>query len=140
MYETMTAFLDEINTDDIGEVIIDKEHDGTMESPIQMPWVRYSESVIKLTKAVYQFVDEHENYNLHHYKDILENQGILWSTESMRHADVSKLDGIIIMALLVGIIRAERFCDGILLDFFKDGTIKSWLKRLKEIDETVISE
>ena len=58
----------------------------------------------------------------------------------MRNADVSTLDGITIMALLVGVIRAERFCDGILLDFFKDGTIISWLKRLKEIDETVVNE
>ena len=140
MYETMTVFIDDINTDDIGEVIIDKGHKGTMDSPIQMPWIRYSESVMKLTEAVYQFVDEHEEYNLHQYKDLLEKQGIQWRTESMRNADVSNLDGITIMALLVGIIRAERFCDGILLDFFKDGTIMLWLKRLKEIDETVVNE
>ena len=140
MYETMTVFIDEIKTHDIGEVIIDKEHKGTMDSPIRMPWIRYSESVMKLTEAVYQFVDEHKEYNLHHYNDLLESQGIKWGTESMRNADVSNLDGITIMALLVGIIRAERFCDGILLDFFKDGTIMLWLKRLKEIDETVVNE
>ena len=140
MYETMTVFIDEIKTHDIGEVIIDKEHKGTMDSPIRMPWIRYSETVMKLTKAIYQFVDEHQDYDLRHYDVILEKQGIQWSMEAMRKADVSILDGITIMALLVGVIRAERFCDGILLDFFKDGTITSWLKRLKEIDETNANE
>ena len=140
MYETMTVFIDEIKTHDIGEVIIDKEHKGTMDSPIRMPWIRYSETVMKLTKAIYQFVDEHQDYDLRHYDAILEKQGIQWSMEAMRKADVSILDGITIMALLVGVIRAERFCDGILLDFFQDGTITSWLKRLKEIDETNANE
>jgi hypothetical protein len=34
----------------------------------------------------------------------------------------------------MGAIRAERFCDGALLGFFKDGYILKWLKRLKDID------
>ena len=29
---------------------------------------------------------------------------------------------------------AERFCDGALMGFFKDGSIKKWLTRLLEID------
>ena len=52
----------------------------------------------------------------------------------MSEADVSHLDGKCIMALIVGAVRAERFCDGALLGFFKDGSIKKWLMRLKEID------
>jgi len=38
------------------------------------------------------------------------------------------------MALLVGIVRAERFCDGIILEVVEDGTIVTWLRRLKELD------
>ena len=53
----------------------------------------------------------------------------------MKNADVSSLDGKTVVALLVGAIRAERFCDGALLDFFEDGSIVKWLSRLKEIDE-----
>ena len=43
------------------------------------------------------------------------------------------------MALIIGAIRAERFCNGALLGFFKDGSITKWLSRLKEIDEGVSS-
>lgn len=39
------------------------------------------------------------------------------------------------MALLLGAVRAERFCDGALLGFFEDGSIRRWLVRLREIDE-----
>lgn len=53
----------------------------------------------------------------------------------MSGADVSELDGQAVMALLLGAVRAERFCDGALLDFFEDGSVKRWLLRLREIDD-----
>ncbi len=43
-------------------------------------------------------------------------------------------DGICVMALLLGAVRTERFCDGALLGFFQKGSIQRWLERLKEID------
>jgi hypothetical protein len=52
----------------------------------------------------------------------------------MQKADVSVLDGKCIMALLLGAVRSERFCDGALLSFFKSGAIAKWLLRLKELD------
>ena len=51
------------------------------------------------------------------------------------NADVSSLDDQIVMALIMGAIRADRFCEGALFGFFKDGSMKRWLLRLKEIDE-----
>lgn len=39
------------------------------------------------------------------------------------------------MALLLEPVRAERFCDGALLGFFEDGSVKRWLLRLREIDD-----
>ena len=52
----------------------------------------------------------------------------------MSGTDVSELDGRAVMALLLGAVRAERFCDGALLGFFGDGSMRRWLLRLKEID------
>jgi hypothetical protein len=53
----------------------------------------------------------------------------------MQNADVSNLNGRSVMALLLGAVRAERFCDGALLDFCKNGSLAKWLERLKELDE-----
>lgn len=45
------------------------------------------------------------------------------------------LDGRTVMALLVRVIRAERFGEGAFLSFCESGSIAKWLQRLKEIDE-----
>ena len=58
----------------------------------------------------------------------------------MSVANVSALDGQCVMALIMGAVRAERFCDGALLEFFKDGSIKKWLERLNEIALTTENE
>jgi len=71
---------------------------------------------------------------LNRYGDILNQNGLKWGSKSMSTADVSNLDAQCIMALITGAVRAERFCDGALLGFFKDGSIRKWLERLKELD------
>lgn len=52
----------------------------------------------------------------------------------MENADVDNLDGQCVMALLLGAVRAEKFCDGALLEFCKCGAVKKWLERLQELD------
>ena len=47
---------------------------------------------------------------------------------------VDDLDAKCVVALIYGAIRAERFCDGAILAFLKDGTIVRWLERLKTLD------
>ena len=77
---------------------------------------------------------ENPEMHLTRYGEILEECGLEWSTQSMSGAIVEDLDAKVVCALIVGAVRAERFCDGALLKFFKDGSIGKWLKRLKEIE------
>lgn len=133
-FEKLIEYLPLLEDDAIGTWFIDHENDGTPEHPIQMPFVNYSEMVQHFINDVYAFVDENKDFELNHYYNILERNGLEWGAKSMSEADVSHLDGKCIMAMLVGAVRAERFCDGALLGFFRDGSIRKWLKRLKEID------
>ena len=80
------------------------------------------------------FIDCNEDMELTRYGEILNQNGFEWGRNSMSEADISGLDAQCIMALLTGAVRAERFCDGVLFGFFKDGSIRKWLERLKEID------
>ena len=105
-----------------------------MDDPIEMPYVNYGTTVADVEQAIYDFVDEHPEYELTHYRDILERNGLEWDSQAMSGADVSELDGQAVMALLLGAVRAERFCDGALLGFFGDGSMRRWLLRLKGID------
>ena len=134
IYTELTNMLDVIQQGEAGEWIIDRENDGTPEHPIQMPYVSYSGIVKKFIDAVYTFDKDHPEYGLNRYSNILEQNGIKWGSGSMDAVDVSDKDGICVMALLLGAVRAERFCDGALLGFLKRGSIQRWLERLKEID------
>lgn len=137
MFESLTKYLPELDrAEGYGDWVVDCESKGTMDDPIQMPYVNYERVVIEVEQAIYAFVDEHPEFELTRYNDILERNGLSWDGRVMSEADASKLDGQVVMALLLGAVRAERFCDGALLGFFEDGSIRRWLLRLKEVDET----
>ena len=134
MFESLTVFLPQLQGDEYGEWIIDRTNDGTPEHPIQFPFVEYGRTVTDLVDAIYQFIDNHKEMELNNYRGILEASNIEWDSESMKKADVSALDGKTVMAMLIGAVRADRFCEGALQDFCKDGSIAKWLQRLKELD------
>lgn len=135
MFESLTKHLPAIeNAEGFGNWVVDRESKGTMDDPIEMPYVNYGTTVADVEQAIYDFVDEHPEYELTHYRDILERNGLEWGSQAMSGADVSELDGQAVMALLLGAVRAERFCDGALLGFFEDGSMRRWLLRLKGID------
>lgn len=137
MFESLTKYLPELDrAEGYGDWIVDRESKGTMDDPIQMPYVNYGRVVMEVEQAIYAFVDEHPEFELTRYSDILERSGLSWDGRVMSEADVSDLDGRTVMALLLGAVRAERFCEGALLGFFEDGSVKRWLLRLKEVDET----
>ncbi len=133
-YDSLTKYLPLLEDDNFGTWIIDRENDGTPEHPIHMPFVNYSEMVHRFIRDVYDFNEKNKDFALNRYGEILERNGLEWGSQSMSEADVSVLDGQCVMALIMGVVRAERFCDGALLASFKDGSIKKWLERLKELD------
>jgi len=134
-YNNLTKYISMIQSDRFGEWVIDRENDGTPDQPIQMPFVNYSEMVNKFIDDVYSFEESNKDMGLNHYGDILKNNGLEWDMESMKNADVQNLNGQCVMALIMGAVRAERFCDGALLDFFKSGYILKCLERLKAIEK-----
>lgn len=133
-FDVLTKYIPMIQTDIIGECVFDKENDGALERPIQMAFVNYSEMVHNFINDVYTFEERNKDMELTRYDDILKDNGLEWSTESMKNADVSDLNVQCVLALIMGAIRAERFCDGTLLDFFKSGCILKWLERLNSIE------
>ncbi len=133
VYKTLTAYLPTLEADNFGKWITDSE--GMLENPLQMPYVSYSRMARHFIDDVHTFADEHREYDLYSYNDILFENGIECDSDSMSKVDVAILDGKCITALLMGVIRADRFSEGALLHFFETGTITKWLNRLKEIDE-----
>lgn len=134
MHESLTKYLLELASNEKGVWLIDKENEGTPEHPIQMPYVNYSRLVRNFTDDVYSFVDKHEEMGLRSYAEILKENGIEWGMDSMSTAAVKNLDAKCVLAMILGAVRAERFCDGSLLGFFANGSVIRWLERLKALD------
>lgn len=134
-FRVLTKYIGKISAaDSLGEWIFDKENDGTPEHPFHFPFVNYNDLVIAFVQEFNQFAETHPEYELNRYREILRKSGLKWGDEEMCSANHQVLDEQVILALIMGTICAERFCDGALLGFLKDGSFTSWLKRLKDID------
>lgn len=134
-YSALTKYINLLKNDNAGEWICDKENDGSSERPIHVPFVSYSIAVDNLADDIYEFAKESNEIVPSKYAEILQANGIEWGYDSMMKADASELDAQCILALLIASLRAERFCDGALLGFIKNGAVIRWLKRLQELDE-----
>lgn len=121
VFEGLTKYLPELEkAESYGDWIVDRGRKGTVGDTIQMPYVNYGRVVIEVEQAI-SFVDENPECELTRYGDILEHNGLKWDGRVMSEADGLKLDGQAVLALLLGAVRGECFCDGALLGFFEDG-------------------
>ena len=134
-FDKLLGLLEPLETDSVGDWIIDKEHKGTEDDPIYFPYPMYTEMVNELIEAVYEFEHENPEYELTKYGELLKERGLEWGQQSMENADVSNMDTQCIMALLMGMVRGERFCDGAIMGMIKSGAVKKWLLRLQELKE-----
>lgn len=77
MFESLTKHLPTIeNAEGFGNWVVDRESKGTMDDPIKMPYVNYGTTVADAEQAIYDFVDQHPEYELTHYRNILERNGL----------------------------------------------------------------
>lgn len=134
-FEELTKYIDILALNDYGDWVVDNEHKGTADDPIQLPFVVYTKEVDDFVMAVYSFGNSHPEYEHTKYGQTLEENDLAWDGHAMSSVDVSKLDAKVIVALLVASIRADRFCEGALLGFLNDGSIGRWLGRLQELDK-----
>lgn len=128
-FKRLTQYINVFEEKTFGEWVLDREHEGTSEGPIQMPYVSYSDEAVRFIKDVYLFADE--NPTIKRYHEILEK----YHLEDIENADVSALPAECAAALIVGAVRSERFCDGAIYDYFENGCIMRWLNRLRDCDE-----
>lgn len=132
-FAILTKYIPKFTQIKYGDWVIDKENDGTPEHPMQVPFVNYSDIVSSFVQDVYKFMDDNEDIELSYYGEILEKNGIDWDRNAIKDVDVYSKDAQCVLALIMGAVRSERFCDGELLYFFKSGCILKWLERLNNI-------
>ena len=135
LYSPLVAFVPKLKNVVYGKVCPEQQTgDGSIDNPFQMPYFEYSNIVREFEKTVYQFEEDHPEFQLNQYIDILLVNGLRWDEEIMTNADVSHANGKLVLALIKGAIRAERFCSGALNSFLQIGCIEKWLLRLQELN------
>ena len=134
MYEALTKYLNVIPSDEIGTWIIDTKSKGAADDPIHMPYVHYSEMAMDFIEDVHSFFDTYKGFELGEYMNVLKSNNIELNDDSSKDEYISTLDGKLVVALIISVVRGERFCDGLLHTYFKNGTIEKWLRRLAELD------
>lgn len=128
-YRELTKFIDIFdNLDSFGEWVIDKKRKGTREDPIQMPYIIYPKEIMDFIDEIHNFADKYTACDLHQYRNMLEAYGIENPFEEM---DISDKEGNCVLAMLMCVVRGERFCDGMILTALKKGKIQTWLQRLQ---------
>lgn len=136
-YDELLKFIPILKEGSSEDWVINHENDGTPEQPKHLGFIHYSRSVSELEKTIYKFKKDNPDFELEKYNEILSSNGIRWGAKSMETADISGKNAQCIMALLIGVLRADRFSEGTLLSFLESGAILRWLERLKEIAEEV---
>lgn len=126
-FDQLTWFLPILEDDRFGHWGNPPAKDGIL----HMPYPVYTDAVKKLIQAIYDFIEEHPEYNLRNYLEIMNEYGLSGKT----NINTEVLDEKATLALLVGIIRQERFCDGLILSNLKEGMVQNLLLRLKQIDD-----
>lgn len=76
IFEDLTTLLKELDNKEYGGWIVDLEHKGTKDDPIQIPYVNYGQVVRKLENEMYAFEEGHPEMGLHNYHEILEKNNI----------------------------------------------------------------
>lgn len=106
----------------------------SQDKPVQIPFVVYDDLVTMFIEEFYHFAELHPEYKLKNYHSIIESYGLDWEKESLEKVPLETLDEQCVLALLMGAIRADRFKEGTLLEFFNEGIIVKWLRILQEMD------
>ncbi len=133
-FSELTAFIPVLENDAFGTLRFDCENNGTPEQPLRLPFVEYTPAMLRFVKTLYGFCNTHPEYGHTRYAETLEAYGLQWSANSMAQADLSNAEAKLVIALLIGAVRADRFSEGTLLEFCKNGCIVRWLQRLAAID------
>ena len=133
MYEALTAFIPFMESGKFGDWS-ERVGDGTRENPYIMCHIDYDEQIMRLNHVLFEFEKEHTVLNLVKFPKILEEKGINFNSDSIAALDLSSLDGRTILAMMRLVFSMERFSDGTILEFCRNGCFLHWLQRLKALD------
>lgn len=131
-HKILTDYIKELTNIEYGKWSSgETDSDDTM----VMPSVSYNSAVYRFLFDFELFIAKKTDIIHHNYEDVLKQAKIKNNIQDFYNTDINILSSDVILAMIIGILRKDRFCEGILLEAFDNGIILKWLKRIKEIDK-----
>ena len=128
-FHLLTRHLPILENGPIGEWMV-LNHDDPLVDSFTPSIFLYSPAVEKFIADVYHFAAVCPEFHMRKHVQTLQNNNIT----SVFDADASVLDAHCILAMIMHVIRGERFREGYLADALQNGHMKSWLERLVELE------
>ncbi len=128
IYHNLISYIDRFADGDYGEWSNPKEKD-TSETQYILPYFIHSNKTIAFVKEIYRVSKE---LGIKNYKDVMKKNGIDCKFEDI---DFSKLNSEGIIAILLFVVRGDRFVEGMLEGWLESGRINKLLEKLKELEE-----
>lgn len=76
-FAVLTKYINELEEAEVfGEWVVDRKNDGSLERPIQFPFVNFSRVSDMFVDDIYKFSESHPEYELQQYCNILERNGL----------------------------------------------------------------
>ena len=135
MYEPLTRYIEVLASDEIGILVGGECREGIADDPIPMLHMDYSEAVREFEQEFYAYAEAHPEYGFKEYRHVLESKGVEFDAEGFSKVDLVMSDAQTVLLMTMSIIRAERFSEGVLLEYLESGAIPAWLTRLRQLDE-----
>ena len=133
-FHLLTRHLPILENDSIGEWMNLSHDDDPLGDSFTPSIFLYSPAVEKFIADVYHFAAVCPEFHMKKHVQTLQNNNIT----SVFDADASTLDAHCILAMIMHVIRGERFREGYLADALQNGHMKSWLERLVELEGKAI--
>lgn len=129
MYEQVTSYLGKLKP--AHWKFPENQGDGSHENPYIAGWPEYDEITSEFMHKMYEFVPNGGQ----NYDDVIYKTTGLDCHEDLSKADISNIDGDIILYMIFSMVRGELFCDGLFSSYIANGTLDKWLSRLTELDQ-----
>lgn len=133
-FDALTNYTPLLRNDRIGEWISNEDIKQKESGTIITSFVNYTETVNGFIYEFYKFSDENLDLEMRNYRVILKQYGFDLNFSSVTNEDISEMNSKRVLAMIMGMIREERYIEGALLRYFQNGKMLSLLERLDKLE------
>ena len=136
MFEPLTKFigpLGEIQKPGVWRSELYDENGNVTE--LVIPYIDYCDTIKQFVAAVEKFNEDFPQFHMLKYMAELKAKHIYWDVDAMKVPDATRLSDRTVLSLLMGMVRGEYFCAGVIEEYVTERHVIRWLERLKYLDE-----